>query len=866
MTQVSSTKKGKSFFTGAMGHNFRYNVKDNMKLMIVIFVLHFAAVPMLLITALADILANGTKAAIDEGFIAAAVIGTGLAAASGMICALSVFKYLYSKSAVDMRLSLPMTTTQRFVSDFLSGLFVYIVPYIAAELVSWILMLAGHILCDGKTFTFTTTEPNVPGGIKSFSWVCSIFEEAAPFLWRGMLGGLMLMVMFYAVTVLAAGCCGNIFESAAYDILLNILVPLSVYLAINSVSENVTGFMEEVYTQKIIPYCGPFGGAIGLVMSLETLNNKLDTYSSYAFQSETALVSDPLYFGVWLLLFTLCTLAVIAISYLIYRKRKAEDTGKPVVFGIFYHIIMTLGIFSLCYLMIVSGTTNFVPVIVITFIVYLVMHVIRNRGFGKIVPGLVIFAATIVVSIGSFLIIHDTKAFGAGEYVPAPEAVAKAQITYAGQFEKTTRYDYTPVSEITDTAAIKTLTEAHMQIVDYHNDENRYDVLYRGSLENTLIIKYTLRSGKTIIRCYYDVGTDAVNTLSALDTSGEVTKARAAEIKTCVTELIPLTLREYTESYDAMGNKNNLNDLYAELRPQWTYSRNGNDLYQYSRVGYSELPEDFLTKLGDCLESDILSESPAEYYTPSGRVWQLDIFGMGDIVVKDSYSDTMSYLSSCGFDSLPEPDKELIENIISDNDMNISMLSLPLIENMTEQDIPSATFYFFNDSHGRYFSETCLSLYSFADAYEYYDDLLTLFKHSYKEYKTDKSCYTIRVSGNSAVIPEEYSDVAERVFIRMTADKANYMAKRDFWEKPYRNDEKGGDYNGYSDYLSKFTEFYGKEKIVSALSYYYDSETAEETYHNLTEWSKVNTNFNEMNSEIYDNLAKEGYVVCTEAY
>ena len=133
MTQVSSTKKG--FLSEAMKHNFCYNVKDNMKLMIVIFVLHFAAAPMLLITLLTGILTNHVQD-IDEGFLVTAMIGTGLAAASGMLCSLGVFKYLYNKSAVDMRLSLPMTTGQRFVSDFLSGLFVYIIPYFAAELIS----------------------------------------------------------------------------------------------------------------------------------------------------------------------------------------------------------------------------------------------------------------------------------------------------------------------------------------------------------------------------------------------------------------------------------------------------------------------------------------------------------------------------------------------------------------------------------------------------------------------------------------------------------------------------------------------------------------------------------------------------------
>lgn len=863
MTQVSSTKKEKSFASGAMGHNFKYNVKDNFKLMIVIFVLHFAAAPLLLITSLAEILTTGRHGGFDDGFMAAAVIGTGLAAASGMLCALTVFKYLYNKSAVDMRLSLPMTTSQRFISDFLSGLFIYIVPYIAAEIISWLLMLAGHLLCDGKTFTYTAESYYVPAG-KTYSWVCNFFEQAAPFLWRGMLGGLMLMIMFYAVTILVTGCCGNIFESAAYDILLNILVPVSVYLGIYSVSSNVTGFMVDTYLQKMLPYCGPFGGAYGLILTLDNLNAQLE--NPYHYYMYSPFLIEPLSFGIWFLLFTLCTLAVIGISYLIYRKRRAEDTGKPVVFGIFHHIIMTLGIFSLCYLMIVDGTQNFVPVIVITFIVYLVMHVIRNRGFGKIVSGLVIYGATIVLSIGSFLLIHDTKAFGAGDYVPDPESISSAQITYAGMFGKGSRYE-TPISELTDISALTTLTDTHKQIIAYHNNNEESTDLYRCLMDDTFSIKYKLKSGRTVMRSYYDPGNTAINTLSTLDTTREVTQSRAELVKRSVSEYVLVSLKEYEEEYDNMGNKQKRSDLYAELMPQWSYSSGGKDYHESCRKGYSELPEDFLDRLGDCLYNDILSESPDEYYTPSGKVWQFNIFNMNYIMIKESYTETIAYLSSCGFDTLPEPTEELVKKfIISPIDgIGIAMSSQPLIGYMTGDDLPTATYYYLNGGYFRY-KDTSLSPYNFSAAYEYYDDLLTLIKHSYKEYKSDESCYTISVSGNSAVISEEYSDVAERVFIRMTADRASYLAEQDFFEAPFERDENGNSFYGYSEYLSKFVEFYGKDKIVSALSYYYDSKTAEETYKNLTEWAKADTNFGDEYSEIYDTLAAEGYAVVTETY
>lgn len=855
MTQVSSTKN-KSFINAAMRHNFLYNVKDNMKLMIVIFVLHFAAVPMLLITVLANILTAGTTDKIDEGFMVTAVIGTGLAAASGMICALSVFKYLYNKSAVDMRLSLPMTTGQRFASDFLSGLFVYIIPYIAAELISWLLMLAGHILCDGKTFVCTYEHPNIPGKMLSYEWVCTAFQDSAPILWRGMLGGLMLMVMFYAVTVLAAACCGNIFEAAAYNILLNALVPISVLFGIITVCNNIYGLDEEVYGLKILPFCGPFGGAYGIITSLEPMIEESNGYI------RTNLY-EPFHFGTWFILFTLCTALVIGGAYLIYRKRKAEDTGKPVVFGIFYHIIMTMGIFSLCYLMMMDGTENFLPIIIISFIIYMVMHVIRNRGFGKIISGLVICAVTILGSIGSFLVIHDTKAFGAGDVVPDPEKVTKAEITYAGCLNADC-LEYAP-AELTEPANIETLTELHREILRVYN-ENDNEHFSDLQLPTGFCIKYTLSSGKTIYRSYGCSFSDkGIELICSLDMAEGVKISRAEGMKNQILD-IENTI-DYRKEYDRTFDKK---DLYVKLSPQWRYSSGGVDHDGSYSIGINELPEDFIEKLADCMYSDIMAQTPEEYYTPK-NIYQIEIFETRTVFIRDSYESTISYLASCGFNELPVVTEEAVSRIIRAYDNRsggFSVISNPLIGYMTNRDLCTVNPPVYNGNAG-YFKYKNGWIYSqcFSEAYEYYDDIYTLFTHSYKAYKTEESCYTITAGGNSAVIPSEYSDIAERVFIRMTADKANHMNERGFWSSPYVYDNTTDDnYRGYSEYLRAFLEFYGRDKIISALSYYYDSETAEKTYNDLTEWSKTNTDFYDEFGDTDSEITAEEPEIYTEAY
>ena len=78
-------------------------------------------------------------------------------------------------------MGLPMGTPQRFVSDFVSGLFIYIVPFIAAQIFTWILLLIGHLGFDGKTFYIHSSDDPIE---VTSSWTCNNghigFNEPAP--------------------------------------------------------------------------------------------------------------------------------------------------------------------------------------------------------------------------------------------------------------------------------------------------------------------------------------------------------------------------------------------------------------------------------------------------------------------------------------------------------------------------------------------------------------------------------------------------------------------------------------------------------------------------------------------------------------
>ena len=112
--------------------------------------MHLVAAPLTLVNQMA-VLSTGTDENIQEIYAVIGVISTAIAILSGIVVAISNFSYLYKKTQVDMSLSLPMTVRGRFISDFVSGLITYLVPYIAVQILTFILAGIGHLAYDGRT-------------------------------------------------------------------------------------------------------------------------------------------------------------------------------------------------------------------------------------------------------------------------------------------------------------------------------------------------------------------------------------------------------------------------------------------------------------------------------------------------------------------------------------------------------------------------------------------------------------------------------------------------------------------------------------------------------------------------------------------
>ncbi len=855
MTQDSSVKTAdismntakKPFFSKAMLHNGRQNVITNFKLMVIIFILHIMAMPMLIISAMIQMFENGKAYDLDI-YAVIAVFTTGMGAAAGLICALSVFSYLYKKTDVDMRMGLPMSTSQRFVSDFLSGLFIYIVPFAAAQIITWILMLIGHLGFDGKTFYIHSSDDPIE---VTSSWTCDLFSTAAPYLWRGIIGGILLMIMFYTVTVFVASLCGNIFESIGYNILLNVLVPLVAYMLISAVIDNAPGVSIDRYAYKTISLCGPFGGVVGLVMSLNAI----------FYEDDIAVYSAYYTYPQWCLLFLLITVLLGAGTYLIYRKRKAEDTGKPVVFGVFYHVILTMAMFCICYSFMIDDGAEVIPMLIVTAVVYFVFHVVRNRGFGHIIKGIVIYVLTMGVASGSYMLIRNTDGFGIGSYVPAPSSVKCVYIPYTGFNDQSQGelayfdiYGSAP-TKLTQPENIQTITELHSEYIEKRNN-NELNNIYTQQLE----VVYRLKSGKMVYR-FISLDEDAMARFIKMDTTDDLRNARADAVETKLKELEKQM--EYAKLHSQeFSEKNKYENYTAVLSPQWKYNENGQAADGSISVLYSSLPADFTDNLAKALRNDIMNETEENYYKCDLPGYQLSV-GYVNIDIMGDYTAAIEYLRSCGLDAskLSTVTERVAKGYVNSSMMSgMSDLGLASYANGTE--FRGNTYYLGSGScisdYVTYGDNVAYEIRYFSSLNEYYDDIAKLLEVSRKRYKSDDVRYNIIVDGTEAAIPAGYNELAERVFIRSAAD---YFIE---YSKTYSDSSSMSNPVVYSHFLTEFTEYYGRDNIVSALEYYFGKDAASDIYSAMNDF--ITAVQNDVPDELYEDYHEYGGYEVDYAY
>lgn len=728
MTSTASSNAAsaeKQHTVSAFRHNFFEQLKDSKKMMIIVFIMHFFAAPVCFLSAIYNC-ATKTNVNPDDMFGVIGIFTTIIAAGCGIIIALNIFKYLYKRPVVDMSLSLPLSRNEKFFSDFLAGLTAYLAPFIAAEIMSFIILGIGQLAFGGKEITIFTYD-------RYYTTICNTFSTSAFPLLELVIGGIVIMLMIYVMTLLVMTCCGTLFESAAYTLMLNGLIPAVIVCGLALFFNDLYGIDFEDQFFTILGVTSPAGGAYGLANAVtESVSNRLLSETLYGiYDPETAGGVTIVPLLKWMLPMILITAAMFGLSYVLYRKRKAEQVTKPFVFRAFYNIIVTAAIFCILSVFMIEDEVG-VPAFITTGIVFLIFEVVTNRGFKKIWKSAVKYVVIVAAVFGVNFISQKTDGFGVVYKVPSAASVKSVMVSA----NYSTEIGYT----FSEPENIQKIIDIHKYCLESEYEEGR-----------TFDITYKLKSGGSMTR-HYALPITEMNKYAEITATKEGHECRAEYVYNHLTDL--------WEHYLEKKDRNNDSDL-SNYDPGFSFYAGVSG--QYSRDLWSAtLPSDFGYRLAEALRDDILDETPEQYLRSEAKICTLsDNYGLR-IMILPHFTRTVNYLTGCGVKLPDTSDLTALSSYLSDFDFYIGAPD----NGFTKQNGGVTTTYCYSgdiiysdDSYGFLIADKKTK--SDEEFLKKFDEL---FKVSSERYITEESCYTIVVGGTVYVVPPEYTKLADEVY------------------------------------------------------------------------------------------------------
>ncbi|MDY2847246.1 MAG: hypothetical protein SOU50_03405 [Oscillospiraceae bacterium] len=551
-------------------HYGKMLAKRNMKYAVLALFMNFLGLPLFLIHLISEcVIAKNTDALAlaqydsvfdapnDTIYIIIAYLGTCVALTAGISIAMGSFTHLFDKNMVDMEYSLPLTADERFFAGYLSGLGMYLIPYMICQALSLILTSAGHAVID------KWLEPEQ-----------QIFADFMPIALKLIIGGLIVMLMMYTLFILTMCFCGSKFETAAYGSGANFCLP-AVYVCIFiTVLMNGYGLEFSLLDDSLINHLfvctSPLGAAYGLYMSAFIgIDHAAESESFFSIYS----------FGFWAIKCLAVTAVLLFCALKLYRRRKAEQTGKTFISKTFYFIVM------ICFMMIICCgldqiNAGLAPTLIITAVVFLLMDSISNRGVKKLHISLIKYGSVMAGIFIVYAVTVNTGFFGAVNDVPEVSELKCAELLeYDG-------YTYGDVLNINysfeDEQNIQTIISVHQKQLEIHNNKEKED--YADYIK----IRYTYKNGTVKTRAYY-INSSVREMLLPLETVDEI-KA---------------------EKLEAVSNTLDCKSVYIYRNNSYDQVYNEMKFYPYEKA--SKLPEDFIPTLKECLRKDINNMSFDEY-------------------------------------------------------------------------------------------------------------------------------------------------------------------------------------------------------------------------------------------------------------
>jgi hypothetical protein len=562
------------------------------KTLIVMCVLHVLGLPLLAISYISVATSDSYAMA---GFIPLSVVCLSTALLMGFIIALNTFDYLYKKSKVDMVYSLPLTTRQRFLSDYFAGLFAYTVPYVISVVLA--------LIVDGLAY-FGISE-----------WAEQEYG-ATVYTLKLALCGLFIMVMFYTLTVLVTSCCGSQFEAIAYNLLVNGLIPAAIAVFFVIFFGDLYGINVNDYLLRYISNSSPLGACIGVA----TIVGSISSTSTLVRWYLLTLAMDVVYFFV---------------AYWLYSKRKAEDVSRPFVFKAFYYVVMSAVTFIIVSIMVeLDDSDAIAPMLFLSAIVYFICEVITNRGFKRFGWSVIRYVATVCGVVALCLVLKGTNGFGIEDRVPMASTISSVDVNYHGLYSDSYHSSNDDTTTFKDRDTIQTIVDFHQDAVENHfgsyissGDYQNYDEC--SDYYNTVTLTYHTRFGGTISRSY-EVSFEQYMLLADLSVDSAYIEKSANDFKDKLLTQYGTPEIYYSNKTPTPDRKSYYINVSSKLRVQSK---------EYDDISYAKVLE-----LYECYKKDLEARTLDDILTPDDTYCYIDGY-----TIFSSYTNTIDFLTSNGY-------------------------------------------------------------------------------------------------------------------------------------------------------------------------------------------------------------------------
>lgn len=666
----------------------------------------------------------------SSAYIVIAVIALIIAFLNGTNAAMNSFKHLYSKQQVDMELSLPLSSKERFVSGYFSGLAVYILPFIGAEIISCILFLIGHLSFDGKAIP-KRHDYYLPETV-------DFFEDYFPIFAKTALGGLLLMIMFYTMWVLTMTFCGSKLEATLYGAGANIVMPAIYSALMILIQNNMYGADNSLLSHDplsaVFYATSPIGAGISLALCLAGEDGF--TYLGYVLPT------------------FICTAVFFAAAYFSYRRRRAEETGKSFAVKEFYYVVLTCMVFFVMVAFNSMGSDMLIPSLIITCAAYVILDCLSARGMRKIGMSFVKYIVTAVGSSCIIWIITATGFFGAENRIPSVSEIESVTVNRYYYNVEVPQLSVSGDAVYRSREALTTVTDMHRRQLEFH----KADIDTTNVPLSNVYITYMLKNGFTMTR-RYDTHNEAYTMLLPLQTCDEM-KQRLTEETEELSEKIK-DMKNIRIVYDRDRGYDNAQVKYADPNEfaagfKAAYTEDIQNMTEEALIRPKHKSYGTVTvqemKSSDEYSRSEWAEIPACFEKTAEYLRSLDFRTDDNFYVDEDYTDI---LSVCRF--IPDG------NMLSVNDgKNTGLMSVT--DPVFFQDNRA-----YMDSHKDELGIT-LSTDDMDNTDIYI--LYSIYSRGISDYIPDSECYTIAGGGtlrrDRVYVPEEYNSEIERILEKYT--------------------------------------------------------------------------------------------------